>query len=807
MASGFKAGSIYADITANAASFISGVKSAQSSLTRFTRAAKTAFTKFTSIATLPLKALRTLRASLFSLHSVLLSLGLGFSIKEMAKLAGTAGSLQAAFKNLTQQAGIDTVRFMEDLKEATIGTVSEMKLMEIANMALVTGATKSREQFLIWAKSLRQISKAEGKDYLQLLEQVVGGLAVMRTQTLKYAGVNVDARKANEEYQQSIGAVNRELTDQEKRAALAAAATRELQRMAASLPKDIIDAGDALDRFSAAMKDMLVGIALELEPSMIKLFEFLRVYVPGLVDVARTAITGFINEMKTKSAGEWLILFNQVLKKYIEVIFEIIGRTAAKIPNIVKHIIEVIGVLLIHDVKEWILNIYANVKAGVNMIAAMVKEAVKTLAEEMFDAFMKELVDQLSGLAETLSRHPKTKMLLKAFPFTAPLVDLADQINQVEKVMNLFSAAFGKTTDEIAQDADQKIAIKVTNAFLRFQKEAQQIMTTLDHDIKLNAKMTELEAEKVEKKIIDTVKELQGELGDLGKDLLEEVGPDIKEIGNILATGLMGENTVKKIEAKFQDLWDRLHEKSDENAHALTKSAEEILNEMNAMIERMYAPPERTEPLGLPQYKYKLETPQELMARMTTLESTDSIKKLADQADDFHDRMGIDFSKTILQGITDGFAAGEKPAKVFADVAAAFFRKALSQSIDQLSEEIGPALGDLFKGMGAGTGLGGFAMGLMGIAGTILTNLRGGVSSTLDNVKSVVDQTQVFRGIVAGPSNVAIEQVGSALKDALRQSEVFLERIARAVEGGGSGGGVGSVTGQAVQATQPTMVQ
>ena len=86
----------------------------------------------------------------------------------------------------------------------------------------------------------------------------------------------------------------------------------------------------------------------------------------------------------------------------------------------------------------------------------------------------------------------------------------------------------------------------------------------------------------------------------------------------------------------------------------------------------------------------------------------------------------------------------------------------------------------------------GLAGALIGIGGLIISNLQGKTSSTIDDFGDQVTSSEAVRGVVAGPTNVAISRVGNQLKEALRVSEGLLLRIANAVESGGGGGGGGS---------------
>lgn len=148
-----------------------------------------------------------------------------------------------------------------------------------------------------------------------------------------------------------------------------------------------------------------------------------------------------------------------------------------------------------------------------------------------------------------------------------------------------------------------------------------------------------------------------------------------------------------------------------------------------------------------------------------------------------------DLSNSVMNGIADGFARGEKASKVWANIASDIWKNAMNKAINSLSDSIGTELSDIFGNAGAAGGMAGMANGLIAIGGAIYSNLNAKKTTTVDDFSEAINSSEAVRGIVAGPTNVAIATVGDALKDALRITEMLLERIARAVEGSWSAGG------------------
>jgi energy-converting hydrogenase A subunit M len=137
-----------------------------------------------------------------------------------------------------------------------------------------------------------------------------------------------------------------------------------------------------------------------------------------------------------------------------------------------------------------------------------------------------------------------------------------------------------------------------------------------------------------------------------------------------------------------------------------------------------------------------------------------------------------EISTAVGEGIVDGFMSGEKSSKIWANISADLFRKAMSRVIDDIGNLLGAALSKL----GLGAGVASAALSAVAIGVGILTALKSKKEYQVDDFEEMVNSSEAMRGVVAGPTNIAISKVGDSLKFALGTSELLLERIARAVE-------------------------
>lgn len=146
---------------------------------------------------------------------------------------------------------------------------------------------------------------------------------------------------------------------------------------------------------------------------------------------------------------------------------------------------------------------------------------------------------------------------------------------------------------------------------------------------------------------------------------------------------------------------------------------------------------------------------------------------------EYTDSIAEDLTEGFAGGIINGLREGMKWSEIWAKVTGNLFTKYLNQALEKVEEKLGDALAKLFANA---AGMAGVATALIGIGSAIYSSLQGKGETMLDDVKSAVEQTEAVRGIVAGPTDVPIARVGNALKEALRVTEVLLERIATAIE-------------------------
>lgn len=136
--------------------------------------------------------------------------------------------------------------------------------------------------------------------------------------------------------------------------------------------------------------------------------------------------------------------------------------------------------------------------------------------------------------------------------------------------------------------------------------------------------------------------------------------------------------------------------------------------------------------------------------------------------------------KALQTGITtalvEGLAGGENKTRNFHRRFAKKFHDELSKVIGTLGDTLGAALGKSL-GTAAEKFLSSDAFGaILGLIG-ILSSRKSGSTNTEEPLEDIITSSTAVRGVVAGPTSVAISEIGSSIKEANRGVESLLTEI------------------------------
>lgn len=139
-----------------------------------------------------------------------------------AEKAGRFEGVKKSFNSLAASQGQDAKAMLANMKELSRGTVSDMKLMEQANNALLLGLPVDRFGDMLKVAQTASVATGQSMDFM--LNSIVTGLGRGSKLMLDNLGILVNVEKANKDYANAMGIVGRELTDNEKKQAFVNAA-------------------------------------------------------------------------------------------------------------------------------------------------------------------------------------------------------------------------------------------------------------------------------------------------------------------------------------------------------------------------------------------------------------------------------------------------------------------------------------------------------------------------------------------------------------------------------------------------------
>lgn len=273
-------------IAANTAQFNAAIKQTQGQLTAFGNSIKTAAASFVA-------GFGAIQISNFAL--------------EVSKLAGEAEGVRAAFEKLP-----NSVRLMNDLKEATAGTVSELDLMKRAVTASNFGISLEALPKLLEFATVRAKQTGQSIDYL--VDSIVTGigrksklildnLGISAVQLTEALGGASTAAASIEDVADAVG--NIAAKELERMGSLSENASTKLERLSANwvnLKVAIGDAANGTGVFGTVVDGLNESMTL-LASKNLDFWEKLSFFVGG-PGIKASAIIKDIGENAKKAAEE-----------------------------------------------------------------------------------------------------------------------------------------------------------------------------------------------------------------------------------------------------------------------------------------------------------------------------------------------------------------------------------------------------------------------------------------------------------------------------------------------------------------------
>lgn len=219
------------------------------------------------------------------------AVAVGAAITSLAIEAGKAEGIARSFSHMY---GTVAPQALDELKEATNGTVSQMELMAAANQALLLGIDPNAlpEMF----KGAYAVSQATGRPVAQSIEDISLGIARQSKLILDNLGIIVDVEKANQDYAYSLGKTSDALTDAERKIAFTNAAMEALRVNTEKVGPPLENAATKTQQVMANWANFKVEIGQLFAPIINAGLEALNAELEGLNEFFGAIGEAFVSE-------------------------------------------------------------------------------------------------------------------------------------------------------------------------------------------------------------------------------------------------------------------------------------------------------------------------------------------------------------------------------------------------------------------------------------------------------------------------------------------------------------------------------
>lgn len=180
---------------------------------------------------------------------------LGQGIKNLSEMAAKAEGVSDSFELMVESAGLTADVFKKELRDASRGTISDLKLMTKTNQAMILLGKESVGEIPKLIEIARASAKATGESVDFLFDSIVLGLGRSSKMILDNLGIVFSAEKANEKYAKSLDITAAELTDAQKKQAFFNATMKAGEKIIADVGDATNLATDAQGRMNASIEN------------------------------------------------------------------------------------------------------------------------------------------------------------------------------------------------------------------------------------------------------------------------------------------------------------------------------------------------------------------------------------------------------------------------------------------------------------------------------------------------------------------------------------------------------------------------
>ena len=195
-------------------------------------------------------------------HLLLFNFAMGLGISQLIRFGKQAASvnlMKQSFNSLIAPTEKSS-QSINKLRDATDGTVSDFKLLQQANNAMILGVSKNTDEMAEMFDMAQRLGKALGRDTASSVESLITGIGRQSRLMLDNIGIIVKVEDAQKKYALSLKKSVSSLTENEKKQAFNNAVMEAARKKVKLLGDEKSTTIEVFDRFSASTEN--AGVAL-----------------------------------------------------------------------------------------------------------------------------------------------------------------------------------------------------------------------------------------------------------------------------------------------------------------------------------------------------------------------------------------------------------------------------------------------------------------------------------------------------------------------------------------------------------------
>ena len=201
---------------------------------------------------------------------LLMNFALGMGIRQIGRFARESAKLdnmKVAFDSLSGGIGNASIS-LNQLTEATDGTMSDFDLLQQANNALILGVARSSQEMAEMFDIAQRLGAALGRDTATSVESLITGIGRQSRLMLDNIGIIVRVEDAYKKYANTNKKNVKQLTDFEKKQAFLNATMDAAREKASRLNKETQNSAHTFQQFDAAVERAANNIGKGLMPAL-----------------------------------------------------------------------------------------------------------------------------------------------------------------------------------------------------------------------------------------------------------------------------------------------------------------------------------------------------------------------------------------------------------------------------------------------------------------------------------------------------------------------------------------------------------